>query len=298
MGTHQTTVKDEKSIKMGSAAILLSNDYGSSFVNFGVAKTLEIVENITPLAVQVDNAAIPKKLKGVAAQSATLTAILLESKATNIVMARGGIDEITTTASSPVTGATQVIAAGNWSFDNIIQIEGRNASGAMPTINSVTGSVDGVLVDRTDYAITKNSVSDWFLTVTDSATVTTENQSITINYDYTPAVTTKTTTGGGVIMDEVWTRYINRVLDTADAVDAAANAGISEGDAIYRTTRYDYYLGTVNVGEKTTFTDSKATDPVIGYPLSIMHERDTTRAPKDQLSSKVEYIELASSVTL
>jgi hypothetical protein len=108
----------------------------------------------------------------------------------------GGLATTVVTAGTPVAGASQVVASGGWNYSKVILIENQMYDGSAPTITSVTGSVDGALVLNTDYFMVKLSEVGWGLYVIDSADVTTESQSITIVYGYTPAAVTKIYRGG------------------------------------------------------------------------------------------------------
>lgn len=98
----------------------------------------------------------------------------------------GGLITEETTAGTPVVGGTQTVASGAWAYSQFIELTGKESDGSQPTINSVTGSVDGALVLDTDYFVMKG-VGGWGIYIIDSATVTTEAQNIVIDSDYTPA---------------------------------------------------------------------------------------------------------------
>jgi len=107
-----------------------------------------------------------------------------------------GLVTRTTVAGTPVSGADQVVASGDWSYDKFIEIENQNNDLSKPTINSVTLGIDGAIVLNTDYTIGQDAGSGrWGILIRDSVTVTTEAQSVTINYDYTPAAS-QVLTGG------------------------------------------------------------------------------------------------------
>jgi hypothetical protein len=85
-----------------------------------------------------------------------------------------------------VPGATQVVASGDWGYNDPVVVENQNGDGSPLTINSVTGGTDGLLVANTDYFVGQNAAGQTIVTIIDSTTVTTESQSMTIDYDYTP----------------------------------------------------------------------------------------------------------------
>ncbi len=296
MATNQTTVQNQKAVQIGSARIEYSTDSGSSFVNLGVGDTFAYTENITPLDARPDNGPTPDALDGIATQSANITGNLWEIQLAALNALRGGIDVLSSVASSPVTNFNQVVNSGNWAFDQPIFLTGQNASGASPTINSVTGSVDGAGAAN-DWTTTKIG-GFWYLVPKDGTNFTTESQNLTINSDYTPPASESLTSGGKTIAEKVWIRLYNRLVATADAADAAANAGINLGDAIYRTTRYDFYYCKVNVGIAQTFPSKDDTNPVVLTPIDMLAELDPNRSVGDQLFNLTRFIELQSSVTV
>ena len=116
----------------------------------------------------------------------TIEAELLEDMGVDTVeLLLGGLNR-TDVAGTIVAGASQVVTSGSWGYNDPFVIENQNGDGTQLTINSVTGGTDGALVANTDYFVWKNSNWDTIITVIDSTTVTTESQTITVNYDYTP----------------------------------------------------------------------------------------------------------------
>ena len=100
-------------------------------------------------------------------------------------------------------------------------------------------------------------------------------------------------------MIQIWWRFINYVADIADATDAAANAGITAADAIYRRTTFDFFSCTVNGGDALTFKSKDDTSPEVPYTLSLLAEIDTDRSTLgNQLMLKKFDIVLQSGVTI
>lgn len=299
MGTQQATAKSPKSIKIGSVSAFYSLDSGGSFTNVGLGDGFAFTEEMTALDSAPDNGIAPDILRGLANQTAVITGNLWEYDLTKLNAIRGGIDILSTIASSLVSGATQTIASGDWAFDIPIILDGQNQSGLVPTINSVTGGTDGALVLNTDYNVILNPDGNWAIAILDSVTVTTEAQAMVFDTDYTPSASTTLSTGGLSSMTPIYWRFVNLVADIADAVDAAANAGISTDDAIYRRTTYDFFSCTVNGGDAATFKNKDDTSPEVPYVLSLMAEIDTDRSTLgDQLKSVKFDIVLQSSITI
>jgi len=108
----------------------------------------------------------------------------------------GGLFTYSTVAGTPVAGHDFVASSGAWSFDKTILLDKQNGDGSKPTINTVTGSVDGALVEDTDYFVTKLDGAGWAVVILDTVTVTTEAQDITVNFDYTPSAKSIIKRGG------------------------------------------------------------------------------------------------------
>ena len=292
MAVNQTSVQDQNSVQIGSAAMYFSTDNGGSFTNLGVGDSFAYTEEITPLDAEPDNGVAPERADGIASQKVTVTGNLWENNLTKIAALRGGIDVLSTVAGTPVAGASQVIALGDWGYSIPFELEGNNASGAVQTITSVTGSVDGLLTTLTDYSSVKNESSKrWELMVIDSGNLTTEGQTLTVVYSYTPAASTKVSTGGLTAASRVWMRFINRTVGKADAA-VAAELTIAVGANFYDTVQYDFYYCIVNVGDSVTFKNKDDASPVIAFPVSVEGENSPTRDAGDQLYAKTKFNEL------
>lgn len=129
-----------------------------------------------------------------------------------------GLFTRTAVAGTTVSGAEQVVASGDWSFDRVIMLDGQNSDGSEPTINSVTGSTDGA--GATDDYDVVELAGGWALVPRDGTNFTTELQSLTIDYDYTPAamyeLTAGTTSKVLVPYQCRFTHYTNDDLTTYD----------------------------------------------------------------------------------
>ena len=130
-----------------------------------------------------------------------------------------------------VGGASQVLASGDWAYNGANIVENQNGDGSILTINSVTGGTDGLLVVGTDYFVGQDVNGKTIVTIIDSATVTTETQAMTIDYDYTP--NTREDMTFPVVFTETPRLYVKiTATDTATAktrifiIDDAAFEGI------------------------------------------------------------------------
>lgn len=175
----------------------------------------------------------------------------------------GGLYTKTTVPGTPVPGATQTVLSGAWIYDQPMLLEGQNGDGSKPTVNSVTGSVDGVLVEDTDYFITSLPGAGWSIVVIDSATVTTEVQDMDFDYDYTPAAQTSLKRGGVKIITP-----IEIAFQTTD----------ENGDFV----QYFFYKCVSNGADGHGFSPELSAEPVT-MDLAFTAKKDTNRASGDQM---------------
>jgi len=168
----------------------------------------------------------------------------------------GDTDTIANVAGVLVAGATDVWTASGWAFSTWVQIEGQNGTGAIPTINSVTGSVDGPLVNRTDYSVSKVG-SYWGVEVYDSATVTTIAQTITIDYDYTPSAGYTVYSGNSSTLS----KFILKIEGAND-----------DG----KTGKWDFWKCQITSLGDLTFAPDDAEDRRLKRPLEIICRPDAT----------------------
>ncbi len=292
MGLNQTAELNPKTVVVGAAAIQYTLDNFSSFVGIGLADGIVLTETITPIDGEPDNGPKPRRADGIASQTITTAFNMWESDMEKIAAMRGGIDIVTNTAGTLVPAASQVIATGDWAYDVPFELTGQNATGLVQTITSVTGSVDGLLVTRTDYASAKTN-NKWGIAVTDSTTVTTEEQTMTVVYSYTPVETLTVSTGGIVPASRIGIRMTNKTVDQADASVASA-LGIAVGALYWDITEYDIYYCIVNVGETFTAKNKDDTSPTVTTPFGLIGESDPDRSDGDNLYIKRKYNSLIS----
>jgi hypothetical protein len=181
----------------------------------------------------------------------------------NIQKLLDGVATLTTIPGTLVAGASQVVASGAWGYNDFIPIEHQNGNGAIITINSVTGSVDGALVAETDYFKGQDSQGRWGIFIINSATVTTEAQNITINYDYTPA------TAYQLDMGEKSAELVAKIVEFSKAISG-------------KVFRARLWSVTNEEGLTLAFPDSAGEEPA-SLPVSLAGGLDTTRATGQQL---------------
>lgn len=179
----QTTIQVPEAIRKGSVRVLIGDDF-DSLVDIGALRNPVINSLAENQSIEFDNVNPLKKfVKGNRVQ---VTFDLAEINFSTLAKLDGGIINLTTIADTIVAGAIQLIVAGTWNYNKFIKIAHQNGDGALIDVNSVTGATDGLLVAETDYFVGQNDVGEYGIFIKDSATVTTLNQNITVNYDYTP----------------------------------------------------------------------------------------------------------------
>lgn len=187
-----TTIQKDEAIKKGSVRVLIGDDF-DSLVDVGALRNPVMTSLVENQNIEFDNVTEMKKfVKGKRVQ---FTFDLAEINLTHLATLDSGLVTLETTEGSEVTGEEQVVNSGDWGYNNFIKLENQNGDGSQPNVNSVSGGTDGELTADTDYYVGKDSQGNWGIFVVDSTDVTTESQSITINYDYTPNASKKLTFG-------------------------------------------------------------------------------------------------------
>lgn len=186
----QTTIQVPAAIRKGSVRVLVGDDF-SSLTDIGALRNPVITSLAENQEVEFDNVdSIKKFVKGKRMQ---ITFDLAEINFDNLALLDAGMVTLTTVAGTEVAGASQVVASGDWSYNTFIEIDNQMGDGTAPTINSVTGGTDGALVEDTDFYVGQNEQGAWGIFIIDSTDVTTLDQTITVNYDYTPNASKKLT---------------------------------------------------------------------------------------------------------
>ncbi len=256
----QTTVQRQNAIRFGSAKFEIGDSL-AALTNIGALRNVKAVESWEEVLVESGNAGV--LLKKIRNQKLTLSADYLEPDMQVLNIIRGGIDNYSTVAGTPVSGYSQVVASGTWNYEKFIPFDKQNGSGAKITPTSVTGSVDGALVLDTDYFLVKSPVGAWGLYIIDSATLTTEVQDITIVYDYTPAASKKLSSGGKFTIDSKVIRLTNT----------------NEAGKELRIVVYNAYN---SKALELNFPDDNSEDVMV-VPVSLIAEVDASRTGGDQL---------------
>lgn len=184
---------DSNAILLEYGNISVGDDAGS-LVDIGSVRNVRFTGRQERIKVDSDN-------NGTILNKARITGVIefdwLEpGHMTNLESLFKGLVTRSTTAGTLVEDAEQTVASGSWNYEKQIVIENQNNDLSEITINSVTLGTNGAIVEGTDYTKVKDAATGkWGIVIWDSATVTTESQSVVIDYDYTPAAA-QVLTGG------------------------------------------------------------------------------------------------------
>jgi len=173
---------------------------------------------------------------------------------------RGVLDTVgTPVAGSLVSGYSQVVAAGSWNYNKFIRFTYQNGSKAIITPTSVTLGTDGALTVITDFAIVEQSPGSgiWGIVIEDSTKVTTENQSCTIVYNYTPYASQTIYSGGKTALPYFMLRATNT-------------------DENGKLVRFWAYKCQLDDGYDFAFKKDLDADPIVSVPVSITAIGDDT----------------------
>jgi len=257
---YQTTVKNLGAIKFGSAKFEISAN-GVDWTDLGAMRELVFEEMSERSEISADNTG--PILVGIRDHRVQLSGNLMEIDLANLNVIRGGIDNYSAVAGTLVSGATQDFASGQWGFNDPVAVENQNCDRSQLTINSVAGSVDGALVENTDYFVGVNENGVTVVTIIDSATVTTEDQTMTINYDYTPCAKKVLKSGGKMELSSFYARFTNT----------------DEEDKMFRIT---VHKAENAAGIVINYQPDEGEDPDM-IPITIIGRRDNTRTAGEQL---------------
>lgn len=196
---------------LGSADLQIGTTI-ANLASIGSLQGIKFSSDGAATDLEFDNAATitKKSLKGclIEANSSEIDTAMLKT-------IFGSADDVyAVTPGTLVPAANQVVASGDWAYNTFIPIEHQNGDGSVIAITSVTGGVDGALVDGTDYVIVKSACGEYGISILDSVDVTTLVQSITIVYAYTPNASKTLTVKAGNFIP---TSFVARLIHTNDA---------------------------------------------------------------------------------
>lgn len=253
MPEYQTTVQDLGAILRGSGMLEIAAVSATpSYVDVGAIQGLKFSEELEVNAEENDNTDSTDR---VTKQTAVVSATLMEpiSDAIRTLM-RGDLDTRSSVAAAKVNDHDQTVASGDWAFNQFIECDYQNADGSVLQIDAqgyadVSGSVDGALVNVTDYDMVKIN-GKWGIIIKDSATVTTEAQALTISYDYTPAASVTYKTG-----------------NKADLTKFQARITTKNDDNTYII---EFYYGNIRKGMSLEYSKDDDNDRRVGMPIELI----------------------------
>jgi len=202
-------------------------------------------------------------LKYIKNPKANMSATLIQLYLPNIAELLDGVATVSTVAGILVEDYEQTIAAG-WTADRLYRLDGQNATGAAPTINSVEASTSGVGAADDDYVLVKGSDGDWYIALrTGGAETYATSETITIDYNYTPAES-KTLKMGAKSAS-----LTSKIVELEKTIDGS----------IFRVRLW----AAVNQNGLTIAFPASANDNPATLPVQITGSLDTSKASGEQL---------------
>jgi hypothetical protein len=256
----QTQIQRPGAVKFGSAKVEVG-DTIPTLEDLGAMRGISIAESFDKVEVESDNAGVIKEY--IKNQRVAITGQLIEIDMEMLDKIRGGIDEYEAIAGTQVQDYNQVVNSGDWHYNDFIKFDEQNGDNSQLTPDSVTGSVDGALVEDTDYYVGMNERGESGLFIIDSATVTTEAQNITIVYDYTPAASKKLTSGGKKTINPKVVRLTNT-------------------DENGKKLQVTVYFASIEEGITFEFPADESEDVMVN-PINLVGKVDVSRSVGDQL---------------
>lgn len=180
----QTDIQKTSAIRYGALKVEVGDSL-LSLVDVGAGRDFVIRSVAENQIITFDNVNELKKF--VKGDQFEVEFMLNEINWSTFAVIDSGLVNVSSVAGTPVTGQTQVVASGDWDYNQFIPLEHQMYDGSANTISTVVGSVDGALVSETDFFKGYNDVGIYGIFIKNSVTVTTTAQSITITYNYTPA---------------------------------------------------------------------------------------------------------------
>jgi len=204
---------DTASIVIEKGNLWVGNDAGS-VVDFGALRNIRFMADQMRTRIESDN------------RGTILTKVRLQGKVecdwlepgnmAKVEEAFKGLVARTTTASTPVVGATQALASP-FVPNTFYEFANQQGNATVPTSVSLSGATDGTLALNTDYHIIQDpSTLKWGIilnTVAGGPTITTLSQVVTITYSYTPNAS-QTITGG--TNQTATVRYVKIIAPSED----------------------------------------------------------------------------------
>ena len=258
----QTTIQDNEALRWGSAKIeaaLYADGFGS-LQNLGAIRDLVITETWESVKIDSDNAGtVSQRIKN---QMLNIKFTWLEAQMTKLYMLRGqSIDTYATVAASPDTVTDEEVVLND---TDVTRLAYKNADDTICTSIVVTtnATTPVTLTKDTDYGVGVDA-DGWTCITRIAGGAIGDDDTVLVDYGYTPASQKTLSTGGGVEIASIVLRFTNTDEDSTDL-------------------RVDVYEAYVKTGLNLTFMSDQA-DDVNGCPMEFEAVLDESRTAKDQL---------------
>lgn len=227
---YQQPVIKKTNLKFGSMKVEIS-DNGIDYTSLGTGNKVKFSEKLTVQDIKSDTGGVIDTIDQDQTCEASISTLEYELKV--LQQARGGIDSYSELSGDPVNGYSQLAQSGEWKFNKFIKFSQQSANNAAINPTSVTAATDGALTAGTDFYVGQNAGGEYGIFIVDSAEVTTENQAITIVYNYTPVAAKIFKSGGKTSIKSQYVRLTNkRASDGKRFIIDIYKARISDGISI------------------------------------------------------------------
>ena len=190
----QTTIQKTNSIRFGSGQFEIKES-GGSWIDLGAMRGIAFAEEWEQTEVTSDNT--DPVVVRIFNHVCSMTGDLMEIDLSNLAAIRGGLDTFSTVTGSTVAGTEDIIDEGDWSADSVIMLGTQSSSGqTAAVVNSVTGTVAGLMTEDTDYFVVSDVNGNVMVSMDIGSPANNVAQDLTINYDYTTADSVSLSTGG------------------------------------------------------------------------------------------------------
>lgn len=254
----QTTIQKSGAIKLGSAKVEIGDTVGA-LVNLGAMRGISLSESWENIEVESDNAGLIKKY--IKNQRVAITGSLIEIDLETLDNIRGGIDSYSTVEGSATPITDEEVTLYDTDFVRLLHKNGDNSE----VTSIVVTSNDATPVARTlntDYVIAVDPAGYTCIARIEGGGITDED-TVLVDYSYTPNVSKKLTSGGKKTISPKVVRLTN----------------IDENGKKFEVT---VYYAFVEEGITFEFPADEAEDVMVA-PVNMIGRVDVTKTIGDQL---------------
>jgi len=263
----QTTVQRPEAVRFGSAKFEVGSSLGS-LINLGALRNVQIAESWEELKVESGNAGVLERR--IRNQKVAISADWLEWDLESADKLRGGIDVYSTVSgsSTPVTDEHVTLTGTNF-----VRLANKNGNGSEVSSIVVTHlSGTPTYMRNTDFIVGVDSAGYTCIARIAGGGIS-DGQEVLVDYNYTPNVSKKLTSGGKFTMSP-------RVVRLTNTNEAGKNLTIAV-----------YYANT-GAGLTIPFPDDNADDAMV-VGINLVGEIDPSRTKGEQLYEIVDEQSLA-----